>query len=102
MFNMEEIMSQANAFQQKMRDDLAKMAITKTSGGGAVTVVINGNKEVTKIEFGANGPADREVLADHVLAALNAAYDQVDQEVKNRMPDLGNIDLSAIMDMFKK
>jgi len=102
MFNMDEMMNQVKAFQENLRSGLEKMAITKTSGGDAVTVVVNGSKEVTKIEFGPGGPADREILADHVLAALNAAYEAVDRETKKHLPDLNALGIPGLTDLFKK
>lgn len=103
MIDLESLMGQAKNFQAKMKEDLQRMAISASSGGGAVKVVVNGNKELTKIEFSADAPTDHELLADLVLAAMNGAYAEVEKEIENRVPNvLGNMDLSAVMDMFKK
>ena len=103
MFDFEGIMNQAKEFQKKMKEDLMKMAVTSSCGGGAVTVVVNGQKEITKIEFKEMALKDPELLADFVLAAVNGAYAQVDQKLQERGPaNLGSLDLSAFEGLFKK
>jgi len=102
LFDISTMMEQAKAYQKQMREDLEKMAVTATSGGGAVRVVVNGSKEVTNIEIAEEALRDRDMLADMILAALNGAYADVDRKVGDKMPDLGNIDLSSIAQMFQK
>ena len=100
--DLSAMMEQAKAFQEKMREDLDKMAVTATSGGGAVRVVVNGQKEVTNIEIGEDALRDRDMLADMILAALNAAYADVERNVQGKMPNLGDIDLSSLSQLFQK
>ncbi len=106
MFDMNQIqqmMGQAQKAQQELKDRLGKMAIEGHAAGDAVKVTINGNKEVTKIEFGPNAPDDKEYLADLMLVALGDAYAQAEQQLKGQMGDmLGNIDLSQIANLFRK
>ncbi len=102
MFDFEATLGQAREFQKKWKEDLQKMAITSSSGGGAVKVVINGNKEITKIDFSSVAMDDHEILADLVLAAVSGAYAEVDKELQDRLPNLGNLDISSISEMFKK
>ena len=102
MFDMQAVMEQAKAFQKKFKDDLSKMAVSHSSGGGAVSLVVNGNKEITKIEFRGEGFGDAEMLADMVLAAVNGAYSEVDRQLADRTPSLDNLDLSAMGDLFKQ
>ncbi|CAM2008533.1 YbaB/EbfC family nucleoid-associated protein [Acanthopleuribacter pedis] len=106
MFDMNQIqqmMGQAQQAQQEIKDRLAKMAIHGHAAGEMVKVTINGNKEVTKIEFAPNAPDDKEYLADLVLVALSDAYAQADERIKGQMGNmLGNIDLSQIANLFRK
>ena len=102
MFDLSTMMEQAKAFQEKMQDDLEKLAVTSSSGGGAVKVIVNGKKEVTNIEIGEEALRDADMLSDMILAALNGAYQDVDRQVQGKMPNLGDIDLSAISRMFEK
>jgi len=102
LFDLSTMMEQAKAFQDKMKADLEKLAVTSTSGGGAVKVVVNGKKEVTNIEIGEDALRDADMLSDMILAALSGAYQDVDRQTEGKMPNLGDLDLSAITRMFEK
>ena len=58
--------------------ELEEKEFTAKAGGGMVTAVVNGNREVTKIEIKpeAVDPDDVEMLEDLVLAAVNEALRQ--------------------------
>ena len=73
-----------------MQQELAGMRIEGTSGGGAVTVVCNGNGEFTsvKIKKEAVDPEDVETLEDLILAAMKDANAKVQELVQKRA---GNI-----------
>ena len=105
--DFEAIMNMARDFQQKIPEQLARMAVTGTAGGGAIKVVVNGKKEITNLEIGPNAPKDPDLLADLILAATNGAYAQVEKEVANLLPAGmggmgGGMDLTAMLDMLRK
>jgi len=65
---------------QKMQADLARvqeelvdMTVEGTSGGGVITVVVNGHQDIqqVKIEPDAVDPEDVEMLEDLIMAAVN-------------------------------
>ena len=62
----------------RMQKELEEKEFTAKAGGGMVTAVVNGNREVTKIEIKpeAVDPDDVEMLEDLVLAAVNEALRQ--------------------------
>lgn len=103
MSKLSQMMGQAQEMQKKFKEDLAKLAIRGSSGGGAVKVVINGLKEVTKIEIDPSAAQDPEMLSDLVLAALNGAYAEADKQIGNQASNLmGGIDLSSLSQFFNK
>lgn len=102
MFDMQSVIEQAKAFQSRQKEDLVKMAISSSSGGGAVSVVVNGHKEITKIEFRQEALRDADMLADMVLAALSGAYSEVDRQLEDKMPSFDNLDLSSLGDLLKQ
>jgi hypothetical protein len=61
-----------------------------TAGGGAVTVVINGEKQIQslKIAPSAVDPEDVEMLEDLVVAAVNEAIKKVDDMMAQEMGKL--------------
>ena len=79
--NQANMMKQAQKLQQdflRMQKELEEKEFTAKAGGGMVTAVVNGNREVTKIEIKpeAVDPDDVEMLEDLVLAAVNEALRQ--------------------------
>ena len=73
-FDVNELMQQAQAVQQKMQEAqerLAKKEVTGTAGGGMVIVTANGKGEILKVQIDrqAVDPRDVPMLEDLVLAA---------------------------------
>jgi nucleoid-associated protein EbfC len=85
--NIQQMMKQAQQMQDRMQKQMADMRIEATSGGGMVTVVINGAKQVQslKIDPEAVSKEDVEMLQDLILAALNDAHRKVDEEMSKQM-----------------
>ena len=66
---------------EQVQAELAEKEITTTSGGGAVEVTVNGNKEITNltIDKAVVDPDDVEMLQDLVTAAVNEAIRQMEE-----------------------
>ncbi len=83
---MQEMMQQAGAMQEQMERRLGETVVEADSGGGMVTVRMNGRKEVLrlKIEPTALGSTaeDLELLEDLILAAVNEAGRRADEAMK--------------------
>ena len=74
--NMQQLLKQAQKMQQDMmaaQEQLKDETVEASAGGGMVTVVVSGDLAVRsiKIDPDAIDPDDPEMLADHVLAAVN-------------------------------
>src|SRR5215469_18675915 len=98
---MKEMMGQAREMQEQMERKLAETIVEAQSGGGVVTVKMNGKKEVLriKIEPTAIGSAgsDLELLEDLIVAAVNEAGRRADDAVKSSMTGmLSNLGLPNI------
>ena len=82
MFNpqkISEMLSQANQMQEEMQRKLGETVVEASSGGGAVTVTMNGRKELLKLHIDpaavvglGGGQPDVEMLEDLVVAAVNS------------------------------
>lgn len=83
---MKEMMGQAKQMQEQMERKLSETVVEASSGGGVVTVRMNGKKEVLriKIEQSAIGSAgsDLELLEDLITAAVNEAGRRADEAIK--------------------
>ena len=85
--NVQQMMKQAQQMQERMQKQMEEMRIEATAGGGMVTVVINGSKQVQslKIDPEAVSKEDVEMLQDLILAALNDAYRKADEAMSKQM-----------------
>ena len=76
--NMNNMMKQMQKMQKQMenlQEELDVKEVEASAGGGAVTVTVNGKKEVLNIviEESVVDPEDIEMLQDLVMAAVNEA-----------------------------
>ena len=85
--NIQQMMKQAQQMQERMQKQMAETRIEATSGGGMVTVVINGSKQVLsiKIDPEAVSKDDVEMLQDLILAAINDAQRKADEAMSQQM-----------------
>jgi DNA-binding YbaB/EbfC family protein len=84
--NIQKMMAQAQAMQNKVQAELEAMRIEATAGGGMVKIEISGTKEVlaVHIEKEAVDPNDVETLQDLILAAMREASRRVDEAVQKK------------------
>lgn len=91
--NMNNLMKQAQRMQRQMEEgqkELETKEFTAKAGGGAVEAVVNGKKELLRINISEDAvdPEDVEMLQDMIVAAVNEAMKQADeasQELMGRM-----------------
>lgn len=88
--NMNNLMKQAQAMQKQMENMQKELEVAEfeaTSGGGAVSVKINGKKEILKVNIKPEvvDPEDVEMLEDLVLSAVNEALRKVEEETSSKM-----------------
>lgn len=98
---MKEMMGQARQMQEQMERKLAETVIEASSGGGVVTVRMNGKKEVLrlKIDPTAVGSAgsDLELLEDLIVAAINEAGRRADEAIKSNVSGmLGGLNIPGL------
>ena len=93
MGNMAGMMKKVQKLQAdmaKLQEELKTRTIEVSAGGGAVKVVINGEKQIQslKIAPSAVDPEDVEMLEDLVSAAVNEALKKVDDMMAQEMGKL--------------
>ena len=93
MGNMSGMMKKVQKLQgemKKMQEDLKKKTIDVSAGGGAVKIVMNGEKQVQSltIDPAAVDPEDVEMLQDLISAAFNEALKKVDDMMASEMGKL--------------
>jgi DNA-binding YbaB/EbfC family protein len=90
MKNMQQLMKQAQKMQAQMmkaQEELGTKTVEGTAGGGVVSVVVTGHKNVQSVTIKpeAVDPDDVEMLQDLVLAAVNDALKKVDEMTQAEM-----------------
>ena len=84
--NIQKMMQQAQAMQNKMQEELAAMRIEAAAGGGMVRVEMSGSKDImaVHIDKAVVDPEDVETLQDLILAASREASRRVDEAVQKK------------------
>ena len=98
--NMQQLMRQAQKLQDQMakaQEELDAREYTAQAGGGMVTVVVTGKREVKSIDIKPEcvDPEDVEMLQDLLLAAVNEALRAGEQtreaEMARLTPGMGGM-----------
>ncbi len=86
-FNIQELMSQAKQQYEVLQKKMQETIVESTSGGGSVTVKMDGRKQVLgiKIDPEVVKSGDVEMLQDLVTAAVNGAGRKVDEAMQSTM-----------------
>jgi nucleoid-associated protein EbfC len=85
--NIQNMMKQAQQMQERLQQQMAETHVEATAGGGMVTVVMNGNKQVERITLDPSvvSKEDVEMLQDLLVAALADAHRKADEAMKQQV-----------------
>ncbi len=85
-----KFLQRAQELQKQIQEKMESMEVESSSGGGMVTVRMNGKKELLSIEIDPEvvTDADREMLQDLILAAVNDASRKVDEALAEELGGL--------------
>ena len=88
--NILEVMQQARQMQEQLQKRMTDLRVEASAGGGMVTVVVNGAKQVQSITIDPNvvSKDDVEMLQDLIAAAVNDAVRKVDEQLGQSMSGL--------------
>ena len=87
MKNMQKLMKQAQAMQEKLEAEMGDLRVEASGGGGVVRVTMDGTKQLLSIRIDpeAADPDDLEMLQDLVLTAVNEGVRKVDDSLSARL-----------------
>ena len=90
MGNMQGIMKKVQKMQAemlKMQEELKTRTVETTVGGGALTIVANGKKEIESIKIKPEvlDPDDVEMLQDMIVSGVNEAMRKIDEMTEREM-----------------
>ena len=88
--NIQQMMKQAQQMQERLQKQMAELRVEGNAGGGMVTVIVNGAKQVQSIKIDPEvvSKDDVEMLQDLIVAALNDAHRKADDEMQKNMGGL--------------
>jgi len=82
--NMQGMMKQAQAMQEKMQQEIGQIRVEGSAGGGMVIIKMDGHKNMLGVVIDKEVAGDVEMLQDMVLAAANDAIKRVDEQVQKK------------------
>ena len=79
--NIQDMMKKAQQMQETLQKQMIELRVEGNAGGGMVTIVVNGAKQVQSITIDPDvvSKEDVEMLQDLIVAALNDAHRKVDE-----------------------
>lgn len=91
--NMNNMLKQVQKMQKQMEEmqgELEQKEVDATAGGGAVTVKVNGKKEILDVQIQPEvvDPDDIEMLQDLIVAAANEALRKAEEMMSKEMGKL--------------
>ena len=101
--DMRQLMQQAQQMQAEMakaQEELAAKTYLGSAGGGVVKATVKGSGELVAVEFDPSilDPDDPEMAGDLVVAAVNQAMQQANDDAGNAMGGLtGGMDLGGLL-----
>ncbi len=88
--NIQNMMKQAQEMQVRLQKQMSELTVEASSGGGMVTVTVNGHKYLQNITIDPEVVSKEDVgmLQDLITAAINDAHRKVDEAMKQKMGGL--------------
>ena len=85
--NIQQMMKQAQAMQERLQKQMSELKVEGNAGGGMVTVIVNGAKQVQSLTIDPEvvSKDDVEMLQDLIVAAINDAQRKADDEMQQTM-----------------
>jgi len=88
--DIQSMMQQAKQMQERLQKQMADLRVESSAGGGVVTVVVSGTKQLLSVRLDPSvvSKDDVEMLQDLIVAAVNDAHRKVDAQMGQSMSGL--------------
>jgi hypothetical protein len=85
--NIQQMMKQAQQMQERLQKQMAELKVEGNAGGGMVTVVVNGAKQVLSLRIDPEvvSKDDVEMLQDLIVAAINDAQRKAEEQLSQNL-----------------
>jgi DNA-binding YbaB/EbfC family protein len=91
VMDLQKMLKSAKEMQDRLQKELAVLRVEGSSGGGMVTVVLDGHKALQSIRVDPEvvNREEVEMLQDLIVAAFNDATAKVDEALAQKLGGLG-------------
>ena len=91
VMDLQKMLKSAKEMQDRLQKEMAELRIEGSSGGGMVTVVLDGHKALRSIRVDPEvvNRDEVEMLQDLIVAAFNDAAAKVDEALAQKLGGLG-------------
>jgi nucleoid-associated protein EbfC len=88
--NLQKMLKKAQEMQEQLQRETAEMRVEGSSGGGMVSIVLDGTKNVVSIKIDPEviNKDDAEMLQDLIIAAFNDANSKVEEALSEKLGGL--------------
>ncbi|TAM79549.1 MAG: YbaB/EbfC family nucleoid-associated protein [Acidobacteria bacterium] len=96
---VQQMLKQVQQFQEQLQKQLDDLVVESSTGGGMVTVKMNGQKHLVSVHIDPEvyKSGDIEMLQDLLLAAVNESARKIDEQVASQMGSLaGGLNLPGL------
>lgn len=85
--NIQQMMKQAQQMQERLQKQMMETEVEATAGGGMVTAVMNGAKQLKRLTIDPEvvSKDDVEMLQDLIVAAINDAARKAEEALSKQM-----------------
>jgi len=85
--NFQQLMKQTQQMQERLQKQMAELRVEGSAGGGMVSVVVNGAKQIQSLRIDPEvvSKDDVQMLQDLIVAAVNDAQRKADEEMAQSM-----------------
>ncbi|HTK27906.1 MAG TPA: YbaB/EbfC family nucleoid-associated protein [Vicinamibacterales bacterium] len=85
--NIQQMMKQAQQMQERLQKQMAELRAEGNAGGGMVTAVVNGAKQLQSLRIDPDvvSKDDVEMLQDLIVAAINDAQRKAEEQIAQNM-----------------
>ncbi len=97
--NLQKLMKEAQKMQERMQEEMEQLRVDAASGGGMVSVQMDGKKRLLSIKINpqAVDPNDVEMLQDLIVAAVNEAERKVEEALAGQMSGMSSDLLGGLL-----
>jgi len=99
MQQVQQMLKQVQQFQEQLQKQLDDLVVESSTGGGMVTVRMNGQKHLVSVHIDPEvyKSGDIEMLQDLLLAAVNESARKIDEQVASQMGSMaGGLNLPGL------